>query len=33
LVQLGVASAERLLELINTETELDENEAGVAKPI
>jgi ATP-binding cassette subfamily B protein len=33
LVQLGIASAERLLELINTETELDENEAGVAKPI
>ncbi len=33
LVQLGVAGAERLLELINTETELDENEAGVAQPI
>jgi ATP-binding cassette subfamily B protein len=33
LVQLGVASAERILELINTETELDENEAGVARPI
>jgi ATP-binding cassette subfamily B protein len=33
LVQLGVASAERVLELINTETELDENEAGVARPI
>jgi ATP-binding cassette subfamily B protein len=33
LVQLGVASAERILELINTETELDENEAGIAKPI
>ena len=33
LVQLGVAGAERLLELINTETELDENEAGVARPI
>ncbi|NIO68852.1 MAG: ATP-binding cassette domain-containing protein, partial [Anaerolineae bacterium] len=32
-VQLGVASAERILELINTETELDENEAGVARPI
>jgi len=32
-VQLGVASAERILELINTETELDENEAGIAKPI
>jgi ATP-binding cassette subfamily B protein len=33
LVQLGVASAERILELINTETELDENETGVAKAI
>jgi ATP-binding cassette subfamily B protein len=33
LVQLGVASAERILELINTETELDENEAGVSQPI
>jgi ATP-binding cassette subfamily B protein len=33
LVQLGIASARRILELINTETELDENEAGVARPI
>ena len=33
LVQLGVASARRLLELINTETELDENVAGYAQPI
>ncbi len=33
LVQLGVASAERILELINAETELDENEAGLARPI
>jgi len=33
LVQLGVASAERILEMINTKTELDENEAGVARPI
>ena len=33
LVQLGIASARRILELINTETELDENPAGVAKPI
>ena len=33
LVQLGIASAERILKLINTETELDENEAGVARPI
>jgi ATP-binding cassette subfamily B protein len=33
LVQLGVASARRILELINAETELDENEAGVARPI
>jgi ATP-binding cassette subfamily B protein len=33
LVQLGVAGSERILELINTETELDENEAGFSKPI
>jgi len=33
LVQLGLASAERILDLINTETELDENEAGVRQPI
>ncbi len=33
LVQLGVASARRILDLINTETELDENENGVARPI
>jgi ATP-binding cassette subfamily B protein len=33
LVQLGIASSERILKLINTETELDENEAGVARPI
>ncbi|MGD1994656.1 MAG: ABC transporter ATP-binding protein [Anaerolineae bacterium] len=33
LVQLGVASTERILEMINTETELDENEAGVERPI
>jgi ATP-binding cassette subfamily B protein len=33
LVQLGAAGAERILELINTETELDENETGVSKPI
>ncbi len=33
LVQLGVASAERILELINAETELDENESGMARPI
>ncbi|MEJ2554672.1 MAG: ABC transporter ATP-binding protein [Anaerolineae bacterium] len=33
LVQLGVASAERILFLINTETELDENETGIAHPI
>jgi len=33
LVQLGIASAERILELINTETELDENKSGVARPI
>ncbi|TEU19710.1 MAG: ABC transporter ATP-binding protein [Anaerolineales bacterium] len=33
LVQLGIASARRILELISTETELDENPAGVAQPI
>ncbi len=33
LVQLGIASADRILELINTETELDENKMGVARPI
>jgi ATP-binding cassette subfamily B protein len=31
LVQLGVASAQRILELINAETELDENAAGVTQ--
>jgi ATP-binding cassette, subfamily B, bacterial len=33
LAQLGIASARRILELVNTETELDENEAGVVQPI
>ena len=33
LVQLGIASAERILQTINTETELDENETGVTRPI
>lgn len=33
LVQLGVAGAERILELINTETELDENRGGMTRPI
>lgn len=33
LVQLGMASAGRILELINVETELDENTAGVARPM
>jgi ATP-binding cassette subfamily B protein len=33
LVQLGLASAERILKLLNTETELDENERGEAHPI
>lgn len=33
LVQMGIASAARVLELINSETELDENQAGVSKPI
>jgi ATP-binding cassette subfamily B protein len=33
LVELGVAGAGRILELIQTETELDENKAGVSLPM
>jgi ATP-binding cassette, subfamily B, bacterial len=33
LVQMGVAGAERILTLLNTETELDENPEGVAQEI
>jgi ATP-binding cassette subfamily B protein len=33
LVQLGIASAERILKMINTETDLDENAEGVARAI
>lgn len=33
LVQLGIASARRILEIINTETNLDENDAGHDAPI
>jgi ATP-binding cassette subfamily B protein len=33
LMQMGIAGAERILEVINVETELDENEQGVTKPI
>jgi ATP-binding cassette subfamily B protein len=33
LVQVGIAAAERILALINSETELDENREGVAQPI
>jgi ATP-binding cassette subfamily B protein len=33
LVQLGIASARRILEMVNTETSLDENEAGIVQPI
>ncbi len=33
LVQLGLASAGRILELINSETELDANEGGVSQPM
>jgi ATP-binding cassette subfamily B protein len=33
LVQLGIASGRRILEVINTETELDENEQGISQPI
>jgi len=33
LVQLGLAGADRILTLINTETNLDENQAGLTHPI
>ena len=33
LVQMGIASAERILQMINVETELDENAGGVVKPM
>ncbi len=33
LVQLGRASAERILNIINTETELDQNKAGLTQPM
>lgn len=33
LVQLGIASADRILEMINAETNLDQNERGFAKPL
>jgi len=33
LVQMGLSSAERILDVLNTETELDENEAGTQKRI
>jgi ATP-binding cassette subfamily B protein len=33
LVQLGLSSAERILKIINEETELDENESGYAAPM
>jgi ATP-binding cassette, subfamily B, bacterial len=33
LVQLGIASAERILTIINTETDLDENAEGDSQPI
>jgi len=33
LMQIGVSSAARILAVINAKTELDENEAGVSKPI
>ena len=33
LVQLGLAGAGRILELLNAETELDENAGGYSKPI
>jgi ATP-binding cassette subfamily B protein len=33
LVQMGISSAERILKLLNTESELDENESGAQKPM
>jgi ATP-binding cassette, subfamily B, bacterial len=33
LVQLGMAGARRILEMINSETNLDENEGGCAQPV
>lgn len=33
LVQIGIASARRILQMINAETDLDENEGGVSRPI
>lgn len=33
LIQLGLAGSERILSLINTETELDENKAGITQDI
>jgi ATP-binding cassette subfamily B protein len=33
LVQLGIASAERILRMIKAETELDENQEGMSQPI
>jgi len=33
LMQMGIAGAERILQVLNTETELDENEGGTARPI
>lgn len=32
-MQLGVASARRILEIVNTETDLDENEDGLTQLI
>jgi ATP-binding cassette subfamily B protein len=33
LVQLGLASSERILAILNTETELDQNQAGMSRPM
>ncbi len=33
LVQMGLSSGARILDVLNAETELDENEAGVAQPV
>lgn len=33
LVQMGIAGAERILSVLNTETNLDENRAGISRPM
>lgn len=33
LLQLGIASAQRILEMVNDETDMDENSAGISQPV